>query len=169
MGREILNSKESQVTVNKWWITQVRKWTNDKMRSLQVFVFLKLHKYKTFNYSQIPECFQPCSLVLYLIWFQWFSCWFTIYPSFLFPSLQLTKCNCQIINLGAGFDTTYWNLKDEGLAPLNFVEIDFQGITNRKAYYIKNRKPLLDKLQSEGEWAWAPGRRLSPWQTFVMW
>ncbi|ELU14133.1 hypothetical protein CAPTEDRAFT_21476 [Capitella teleta] len=63
--------------------------------------------------------------------------------------LELTKCNCQIINLGAGFDTTFWNLKDEGMAPVSFIEMDFQGVVNRKAYYIKNRKPLLDKLSSE--------------------
>lgn len=65
--------------------------------------------------------------------------------------LELTKCQCQVINLGAGFDTTYWNLKDEGLAPKSFIEVDFQGVTTKKSYYIKNRKPLLEKLSSEDE------------------
>ena len=64
--------------------------------------------------------------------------------------LQKTGCQCQIVNLGAGFDTTYWNLKDEGLAPIRFIEVDFQGVTARKCYYVKNRKPLLEKLQKEG-------------------
>jgi [phosphatase 2A protein]-leucine-carboxy methyltransferase len=63
--------------------------------------------------------------------------------------IQETNGKCQIINLGAGFDTTYWNLKDEGLTPHRFIEMDFQGVVNRKAYYIKNRQPLLDKLSSE--------------------
>ena len=64
---------------------------------------------------------------------------------------QLTKGQCQIVNLGAGYDTTYWNLKDEGLAPTNFIEVDFEGVTSKKSYYIKHRKPLLDRLSAEGK------------------
>jgi len=63
--------------------------------------------------------------------------------------LEITKCQGQIVNLGAGFDTTYWNLKDDGLAPKNFIEVDFQGVTSRKTYYIQHRKPLLERLASE--------------------
>ena len=33
--------------------------------------------------------------------------------------------NCQIINIGAGFDTLFWNLTQEGLQPRAFVELDF--------------------------------------------
>ena len=66
---------------------------------------------------------------------------------------QLTKCDCQIVNLGAGFDTTFWNLKDEGLCPKNFIEVDFQAITTKKCYYIKTQKQLLAKLSTEGECA----------------
>ena len=64
--------------------------------------------------------------------------------------LQVTKGACQLINLGAGFDTTYWNLKDEGLAPQNFIEMDFSAVTMRKCQYIKTRKPLLEKITTEG-------------------
>jgi hypothetical protein len=73
------------------------------------------------------------------------------HESIRFFLLQITKCQCQIVNLGAGFDTLFWNLKDEDLTPVRFVEMDFQSVVNRKAYYIKNRKPLLDKLTSEGD------------------
>ncbi len=62
--------------------------------------------------------------------------------------LQLTECKCQIINLGAGFDTTYWTLKDEGLCPQRFIEVDFEAVTARKCYYIQNRKPLLEKVSA---------------------
>ncbi|XP_013415836.2 leucine carboxyl methyltransferase 1-like [Lingula anatina] len=63
--------------------------------------------------------------------------------------IQLTKSGCQIVNLGAGFDTLYWLLQDEGLSPRNFTEIDFQGITSKKCYYIKSRKQLLEKIAKE--------------------
>jgi len=32
---------------------------------------------------------------------------------------------CQIINLGAGSDTLFWNLIQEGIQPACFVELDF--------------------------------------------
>ncbi|KAL3846475.1 hypothetical protein ACJMK2_017462 [Sinanodonta woodiana] len=63
--------------------------------------------------------------------------------------LKLTSCACQVVNLGAGFDTTYWNLKDLRLAPRNFVEVDFSGITSKKVAFIKRWKPLLEKVTSE--------------------
>ncbi len=63
---------------------------------------------------------------------------------------QATNCECQIVNLGAGFDTTYWTLKDEGISPKNFIEVDFPGVTEKKCHYIKVKKPLLEKLTSEG-------------------
>ncbi|XP_020942116.1 leucine carboxyl methyltransferase 1-like isoform X2 [Sus scrofa] len=31
--------------------------------------------------------------------------------------LRKTGCNCQILNLGAGMDTTFWRLKDVDLLP----------------------------------------------------
>ena len=55
-----------------------------------------------------------------------------------------------MINFGAGFDTTYWNLKDEGCSPQNFIEVDFPGVTTKKCYFIKSKKQLLEKLSSEG-------------------
>uniref|UniRef100_A0A2P2LLL1 [phosphatase 2A protein]-leucine-carboxy methyltransferase n=1 Tax=Rhizophora mucronata TaxID=61149 RepID=A0A2P2LLL1_RHIMU len=34
----------------------------------------------------------------------------------------------QILSLGAGFDTTYFQLKDEGKAPFLYVELDFKEV-----------------------------------------
>ena len=63
---------------------------------------------------------------------------------------QVTKCKCQVINIGAGFDTLYWNLKNEGLAPSSFIELDFPDVTMQKCHYIKTRPPLLKTIHSEG-------------------
>ena len=57
----------------------------------------------------------------------------------------------QIINLGAGFDTLYWRLKDAGNSPANFVELDFPSVTAKKCYYIKKQKQLIDRLNTEGK------------------
>ncbi|XP_058013486.1 leucine carboxyl methyltransferase 1 isoform X2 [Ahaetulla prasina] len=56
--------------------------------------------------------------------------------------LEKTKCNCQIINLGAGMDTLFWKLKDENLLPLKYFEVDFPSIVSRKIHYIKSKPPL---------------------------
>ncbi|XP_011297931.1 leucine carboxyl methyltransferase 1 [Fopius arisanus] len=55
----------------------------------------------------------------------------------------------QIINLGAGFDTLYWRLRDAGCSPQNFVELDFPNITAKKCYHIKKHKQLIDKINTE--------------------
>lgn len=55
---------------------------------------------------------------------------------------------CQIINLGCGFDSLYWRLA----SPVtNFVEVDFPTVTAKKCYAIKRNKQLLGKLHNEGE------------------
>lgn len=67
--------------------------------------------------------------------------------------LRKTECHCQIINLGAGMDTTFWTLKDQGLLPRKYFEVDFPTIVTRKLHCIKC-KPVLSKpiveLHSEG-------------------
>lgn len=58
----------------------------------------------------------------------------------------------QIINFGAGFDTLYWKLKDEGIHISNYVDVDFPSVTARKCYSIKRNKQLLDKIhEQDGE------------------
>uniref|UniRef100_A0A671FQT2 Leucine carboxyl methyltransferase 1 n=1 Tax=Rhinolophus ferrumequinum TaxID=59479 RepID=A0A671FQT2_RHIFE len=51
--------------------------------------------------------------------------------------LRKTECHCQIINLGAGMDTTFWTLKDQGLLPRKYFEVDFPTIVTRKLHCIK--------------------------------
>ncbi|XP_036316084.1 leucine carboxyl methyltransferase 1 isoform X3 [Pipistrellus kuhlii] len=73
--------------------------------------------------------------------------------------LQKTKCHCQILNLGAGMDTTFWILKDQDLLPDKYFEVDFPLIVTRKVHSIRSRpllsKPILelhseDSLQGDG-------------------
>ena len=59
------------------------------------------------------------------------------------------NCQCQVVNLGAGFDTTFWNLCDQQLAVHRFIELDFKDVLMRKCHTIKTRKELFSKIQSE--------------------
>lgn len=63
--------------------------------------------------------------------------------------LKLTNGNCQIVSLGAGFDTLFWRLHKDGNSPKTFVEVDFEQVTTRKCHYIKSKKPLLEALSGE--------------------
>jgi len=65
--------------------------------------------------------------------------------------LSQTRGNCQVINLGAGFDSLFWLLKEEGLAPKLFVEVDFGNVTSRKCYCIRARRKLQEVFSEEDE------------------
>lgn len=63
--------------------------------------------------------------------------------------LAKTECNCQVVNLGAGFDSLFWLLKEESLAPKLFVEVDFASVTGRKCYNIRNRRKLQEAFSPD--------------------
>ncbi|CAI9101249.1 OLC1v1038530C3 [Oldenlandia corymbosa var. corymbosa] len=52
----------------------------------------------------------------------------------------------QVLSLGAGFDTTYFQLKDEGRAPDLYVELDFKEVTSKKAGLIETCDQLRNKV-----------------------
>ena len=54
--------------------------------------------------------------------------------------LTLTNRQCQIVNLGAGYDTLYWILHQKSILPKLFVEVDFSNITTKKCRYIRYTK-----------------------------
>lgn len=57
---------------------------------------------------------------------------------------------CNIISLGAGFDSTFWWLKALGLeSKVCYVEIDYPDVITKKLDLIK-AKPLLKDLIAEG-------------------
>lgn len=60
----------------------------------------------------------------------------------LLQFLDLTQNLCQIINLGAGFDTRYWQLKEACRSPKMIYEVDFGAVTSRKCMAIRRKKPL---------------------------
>ncbi|XP_031617022.1 leucine carboxyl methyltransferase 1 [Contarinia nasturtii] len=68
---------------------------------------------------------------------------------FIDKFLEKTGDKCQIINLGCGFDTLYWRLRDAGHMITNFIELDFPMVTSRKCMAIKRHKNLLSKLHCE--------------------
>ncbi|XP_020091427.1 tRNA wybutosine-synthesizing protein 4 isoform X2 [Ananas comosus] len=55
----------------------------------------------------------------------------------------------QILSLGAGFDTTYFQLMDEGIAPHLYVELDFKEVTSKKAALIDHYSQLREKCGPE--------------------
>ncbi|KAJ8633756.1 hypothetical protein MRB53_027092 [Persea americana] len=55
----------------------------------------------------------------------------------------------QILSLGAGFDTTYFQLQEEGIAPDIYVELDFKEVTKKKAALIENLDQLRGKIGPE--------------------
>jgi len=55
----------------------------------------------------------------------------------------------QILSLGAGFDTTFFQLQDEGMAPHCYVELDFKEVTSKKAAIINHYSEMKEKLGSE--------------------
>jgi O-methyltransferase involved in polyketide biosynthesis len=50
----------------------------------------------------------------------------------------------QMINLGAGFDSTYFRLKTH-LDKTLYIEIDFPDVINRKINLIKSNEILFDQ------------------------
>lgn len=59
------------------------------------------------------------------------------------------KSACQIINLGAGYDTLYFNLFDEKKLPFKYVEVDFMRVVSSKIRLIKSKKALAERISLE--------------------
>lgn len=53
---------------------------------------------------------------------------------------------CQVVNLGCGYDTLYFELCDRDIKPRKYVEIDFGRIVSSKVRIIKSKKPLNEKI-----------------------
>lgn len=71
--------------------------------------------------------------------------------TFLRKFIEITEGNCQVINLGAGFDTTYWLFKSEGVVAKSFIEMDFPNVTSKKCHFIRRGEILLKSIASEDE------------------
>ncbi|XP_038977329.1 leucine carboxyl methyltransferase 1 homolog isoform X1 [Phoenix dactylifera] len=67
----------------------------------------------------------------------------------------------QILSLGAGFDTTYFQLVNEGIAPHLYVEVDFKEVTSKKAALVERYSLLRDKVGPEASISIERGEVLS--------
>ncbi|KAF7638857.1 Leucine carboxyl methyltransferase 1 [Meloidogyne graminicola] len=56
--------------------------------------------------------------------------------------IKSSGSSAQIINLGAGFDTLYWRLKETGHTFNKFVEFDFSSVTAKKIRQIQRSKTV---------------------------
>ena len=64
--------------------------------------------------------------------------------------LLKTNCQCQIVNLGAGFDTLYWNISEKQLEPkYGFYEIDMPQVVKKKKSIIVSKLQLNKHFSSE--------------------
>jgi len=65
--------------------------------------------------------------------------------------LEATGRNCQIVNLGAGFDTLFWQLHADKMFPTQgFFEVDLKPVVSRKCMAIKSRRQLHDAFPEGG-------------------
>jgi len=75
----------------------------------------------------------------------------TVIHKFLDSHTVNSKPQCQIISIGAGYDTMYFNLTDEGKLPLKYIEMDFMRVISSKIRLIKSKKALFEKIQLESK------------------
>ena len=101
------------------------------------------------------RCFSsPSQQVLFNIAFNYGLC-----PNKKFPNKRhlvekfVEACDTavQIISFGAGFDTTFWRLVEEGRPIKRYIEVDLAGVTARKCFLIKRHKQLLASVGGEEE------------------
>eukprot|EP00795_Rhopilema_esculentum_P009115 gene9115-16774_t len=65
--------------------------------------------------------------------------------------LEMTGRNCQVVNLGAGFDTLFWQLHADKMFPTQgFFEVDLKPVVTRKCMAIKSRRQLHDAFPEGG-------------------
>lgn len=56
--------------------------------------------------------------------------------------------DCQVLSLGAGFDTMFWRLKAESRSPRMIVEVDFPEVITRKLEVVRANDCLVGALHS---------------------
>ncbi|KAE9600781.1 putative transferase [Lupinus albus] len=75
----------------------------------------------------------------------YFARW-AAFRKLLYQFLDVGSTKKQILSLGAGFDTTFFQLQDEGKAPYLYVEVDFKEVTSKKAALIETCSQLRSKV-----------------------
>ncbi|KAH9530493.1 hypothetical protein CY35_20G005600 [Sphagnum magellanicum] len=83
------------------------------------------------------------------------------------PALNGPPPRKQILSLGAGFDTSFFQLVEEGRILHNFVEVDFSEVTRKKAMLIGAKEVLLTKLGPEPKISIVEGEIISEHYTLL--
>jgi len=66
----------------------------------------------------------------------------------------IAKCDrkCQIVSIGAGFDTLYWNLHEtDNLPKYGIYEFDLKEVVEKKSFFVSTRHPLQKCLRGNVE------------------
>ena len=61
----------------------------------------------------------------------------TAYRMMVEKFIKRTSRACQVISLGAGFDTLFWHLHSKSLCPTLYMEVDFNSVVARKSHTIR--------------------------------
>ena len=64
---------------------------------------------------------------------------------------KFKSSKCQVVNLGAGYDTLYMNLIDQNNIPTKYIEIDFPRVVSSKIRLIRSKKNLAEKFEFKTE------------------
>ncbi|KAI1716248.1 leucine carboxyl methyltransferase domain-containing protein [Ditylenchus destructor] len=62
--------------------------------------------------------------------------------------VQKAGPSAQIVNIGCGFDTLYWRLKDSGQKFYKYAELDFSSVTSKKIRQIRRSNKHADLTSS---------------------
>lgn len=62
--------------------------------------------------------------------------------------IRVASPDSQIINLGAGLDTTYWRLNSPTVQCNKFIEVDFPNLTRKKMHLIESSPKLKSSLEN---------------------
>ena len=82
----------------------------------------------------------PCCVVVLLVEITGYYARVKSVHSLLKQFITLTKSaglKSQVISLGAGYDTTYWQLHSTGSQPTTYLEVDLATVTSKKCQYIR--------------------------------
>ena len=74
---------------------------------------------------------------------------------------------CQIVSLGAGYDTLFFNLHKQNTVPVRYVEVDYDRVVASKSRIIKSKRKLAQAVglmtnDSDGETAHAKLSQFAP-------
>jgi len=62
---------------------------------------------------------------------------------------EKVKPRTQIVNLGSGYDTMFWRLRNQDIPVRCFIDVDFPTVAAKKIQHIRKSRDLLQAISSE--------------------